>query len=446
MKNIIKGISIVSITLIFHHAGVSSQTLEEDFAKNSITSAYIDAGANEHYEEKIESVVKIINRHKKNFETGGELYKNLIKNYDGGQWIQYDESGDPYPVIAISNRYNSQYLITDSIPEEAEVVYVDYSIEELDALQQEIIPLFIEDDSILNKLIKSIVVDQRVNRVVIESNIDTSKEILKILKDFGIDGSKIIIDENDLIYENIGNLYSGSGTFIQDSSGYSLCTAGFFGRVDNSYDISITAGHCIPAITPGNTYLINRIWPQFTRPPLSSIGEFIGSKLVNEYVGNNIIKRDIGHYANANHIHNFIPVLAPPANNPITSFTASTSPGMMLCAFGAISQWRCGQVLSTGKIQADSRNVTIINTTEVSMCSRSGDSGGPGVFRNGSSVIGYAIAAAIRRPGASIGGGSPLEPDSNCFANSNVTPLNSITIFQPVVEYANRNNIVLKTF
>lgn len=79
------------------------------------------------------------------------------------------------------------------------------------------------------------------------------------------------------------------------------------------------------------------------------------------------------------------------------------------------------------------------------MCSRGGDSGGPGVLRNGNSMTGYAIAVSIRS-GPSIGGGAPLEPDSNCFNNSNNAPTNSITIFQPVVEYANRHNIILKTF
>lgn len=442
MKNFFTIASIVFINISPVNAEQTSQTNERHRIDQIIKSEYIAAGANEFYDEKIKDVSKILDDHAENLKQSNGIYKNL----DGGQWIEYDEHGNPYPVIALVKKYQSTQLFKNQISKNAKIIYVEYSINELTELQEKIYSLLIEEKNQLDRLIKSMGVDPKINKLSINVVPDSVDQALDFLEAEGFDINKINIQPDDSIYQKVGNLYSGSGTFIQQPSGYTFCSAGFVGRVDNSYDVAITAGHCIPAFAPGNVYLLTRANSQFTNPPLSTLGEFVGSKLANEYTSNNPIKRDIGHYANAGAAHNFLPLISPPANYPIRSYTSNARVGDMICAFGAISQWRCGQITRVGVVQVDQGQPTIINTTEATMCSRPGDSGGPAVFRStATDMIGYAITVAIRS-GATIGGGGQLEPNSNCFPNSNNIPSGSITILQPVLEYANRQNISLKIY
>lgn len=315
----------------------------------------------ENYMEKIERnqhAVQSAKRVDSNFQKtrSGEV---IYPDYIGGLYIDDNDNLVIQMVeSAIPNEKSieySTYQSTLAVDDTSKVEYVKYSYEELKEVHDEILNYFLDEDK--NNNISGLYIDVISNRVIVELNNYTEKEI-ENFKDEVID-SPVVSFKNTAGFKTISTVNPGAGF---TSSTYQGCSYGYRARTASGQEGVVTAAHCFKDKTNGSITLVGSVknWKCAGTMDAAFVQNTKGATLTNNFARN----YPLGNIANL-------------STNVVSSFYS----GQKIAKLGVKTGFTLGSVNApsySGSVSVNSLNMTVNFTDLVyaDILSQEGDSGG----------------------------------------------------------------------
>ncbi|MEJ5149722.1 S1 family peptidase [Comamonas sp. MYb396] len=357
-----------------------------------------------------------------------EILRENLGDSFGGFWVEYDENGNAYQVLAATTPVTVAKGYSEN--NRLEVVSVKYSFSELIKIRQQIQSSYEEQyrngksDFELISLYEGI----KSNVVVVKALPEYKEAILLWLQKNAIPLDAVDFQEQDGQSTLMATIYGGQAIYSAASGIASTairCTSGFNVTIDTVITGAVTAGHCetvYPDVARNKAYL--NVSPT---PGSSTVGGgYIGDFLANQF-GNGI---DAVLYGNWGNVHTMLPKLKTSVNTygsvkPVIPVDYSRI-GQSVCHYGNATNWRCGTLSAVNSTEYF--NGRPFNVARATFCGGQGDSGGPvvhGVSRNAMGIyMGVTVAGATNTCGASLGGSAskesifqPLKPYLDIYTN-----------------------------
>lgn len=313
-----------------------------------------------------------------------------VRDYLGsayaGEWTEYGADGIMRQVVALTRSVHLDKSVFAN--DYYKFVYLKYSYEELESVQNRISDIFMKlnsDGRLEDILIHTISINVEANKVYVYVLSKNEKRVYDELGRAGFNLDMIEIRLQDALYQPVLDYHPGEKILAWGQGLTSTCTGGFVGNID-IYHVLLTAGHCfIPGITSAVYYDSGN----YIRGPL------IGHLLM--YANGGLYGMDYAAFSNSNFLHTIhAGILIPPST--VKSVKAPLEITLALnkkrvCAYGKMSGWNCESITSINNQTTTTQGVTLYGLASVAFCSVVGDSGGPVVLEIGDNALGMVVVS-----------------------------------------------------